>query len=299
MEVSGYKAYTWENANFCDTELIFVSVGGTNLEAVGNELKSKLDADKTYYIITCENSSNPSGKLKRAIGTDNIYVSEATVFCTTTENGGMDILSENYPYLQCNADLLAGYAPKVSDVKPVLEFGNFLTRKLYTYNAASCVIAYLGWYKGYTDYAKAANDEEILKLLDKNYEITNKVLCREFGYDEKDQEEFALLSKKKFCDKTIVDTVSRNAREPQRKLGADERIIGPMKLIYKYGENPEILIKTAACAIMYDEGEEWLKIKAENSVEEILENICGLNKDDALYAKILKEYNAMYKERKK
>lgn len=298
IKVDRYTAYTWEDASFDDTDLIFVSVGGTNLNDVGAALKSRLDSNKKYYIITCENCSNPSGRLKEAIGLENVCVSEATVFCTTIENGNIDISSENYPYLQCNADLLCGYIPPVSGVKPVAEFGNFLTRKLFTYNAASCVIAYLGWYMGYTDYAKAANDEEILKLLDENYEITNRVLCKEFGYDQKDQEEFALLSKKKFCDKTITDTVARNAREPQRKLGADERIIGPMKLIYKYGEAPDVLIKTAAAALMYDDGDEWLKIKTEKSVEQILESICGLTEEDELYVRILKEYNAMKQERK-
>lgn len=295
MEVSGYKAYTWDNADLSDTELILVSVGGTNLKDVGESLKKLLKADKKYYIITCENYSNPAGKLKDAIGLDNVLVSEATVFCTTIDNGSLDISSENYPYLQFNADLLGGYVPSVKAIKPVENFGNFLTRKLFTYNAASCIIAYLGWLDGYEDYAKAANDENILALLDKNYEITNRVLCKEFGYDEKDQAEFALLSRNKFTDKTIVDTVARNAREPQRKLGSAERIIGPMLVIDKYGEDTSVLEKTAAAMLLYDnDGEdEWRKIKTENTPEKILTNICGLDKESRLFEGILRYYNEL------
>ena len=144
------------------------------------------------------------------------------MFCTTTDDG-LDIMIENYPYLQCNADLLEGFYPNIKGIKPVNGFGDFLKRKLYTYNAASCVIAYIGYVKGYTDYADAANDSEILKLLDKNYEQTNKALCKGFGYDTKEQEEFALLSKEKFTSRAIKDTVSRNARDPLRKLAAGER----------------------------------------------------------------------------
>lgn len=299
MTVSGYKAYTWDNADFSDAELIFVSVCGTNLADVGAELKARLSADKSYYIITCENYSNPAGKLKEAIGMDNVFVSEATVFCTTIDDTELDISSENYPYLQCNADLLNGYTPSVGAVKPVSEFGNFLTRKLFTYNAASCIIAYLGWLDGYTDYAEAANDEKILKLLDENYAVTNRVLCREFGYDQKDQEEFALLSRNKFTDKTIADTVARNAREPQRKLGKEERIIGPMLVIDKYGEDTSVLQKTAAAMLLYDnDGEdEWKRIKSENTPEEILEKICGLDRDSSLCSGILSYYNQMKKEK--
>ena len=288
--VNNFKAYTWENADLEDAELILISVGGQNLKDVGASLAPLLDEQKHYYIITAENASHPSKTLREAIGKENISVSESTVFCTTIEDGGLDINSENYPYLQCDADLLEGYVPSAKTLKPIGNFSNFLTRKLYTYNAASCVIAYLGWKKGYSNYADAANDEEILELLDKNYEATNKVLCREFGYEEADQAEFAALSKAKFCDRTIVDTVARNARDPQRKLGAAERIIGPIKLLYKYGEDASVLEKTAAAAILYDnEGEDaWRAIKAEKTNEEILTEICGLDKEDVIFKNIIK-----------
>lgn len=288
--VNGFKAYTWENADLEDTDLIFVSVGGQNLNDVGASLNTLLRDDKHYYIVTAENASHPSKTLKEAIGKENISVSESTVFCTTIEDGQLDINSENYPYLQCDADLLDGYVPNAKTVKPIANFSNFLTRKLYTYNAASCVIAYLGWKKGYTVYADAANDEEILELLDLNYEVTNRVLCKEFGYEEADQTEFAALSKAKFCDPTIVDTVARNARDPQRKLAAAERIIGPIRLLHKYGEDASVLERTAAAALLYDqEGEtSWRKIKAEKTNEEILRDICGLEQEEEIFKNIMK-----------
>lgn len=288
LRVDNYRAYTWAGADFSDTELIFVSVGGSNLKDVGKELKKRL-GEQNYYIITCENASNPSGILKDAIGKENAAVSEATVFCTTTSDGGLDISSENYPYLQCDAQLLNGYVPPVKTVKLIEHFGDFLTRKLYTYNAASCVIAYLGALKGYTDYGEAANDKEIQALLDENYAVTNRVLCREFGYDKKEQEEFAALSKVKFCDRTITDTIARNAREPQRKLTKSERIIGPMLLMQKYGEDSSVLEKTAAAMLLYDAGgeDQWREIKENSSHEEILEQICGLDKENALFERIM------------
>lgn len=287
--VNNFKAYTWEDACLEDAELILVSVGGQNLKDVGASLASLLAEDKHYYIITAENASHPSQTLREAIGKDNISVSEATVFCTTIEDGGLDINSENYPYLQCDADLLKGYVPRAKTIKPIREFSNFLTRKLFTYNAASCVIAYLGWTFGYENYADAANDEKILEMLDANYAVTNKVLCKEFGYEEADQAEFAALSKAKFCDRTIIDTIARNARDPQRKLGANERIIGPIKLLHKYGEDASVLEKTAAAAILYDHAGEdiWRAIKAEKSNEQILTDICGLEPNSVIYKNIL------------
>jgi len=286
--VDHYKACTWETADLEDANLILVSVGGQNLKAVGESLGKLLKDDRHYYIITAENASHPSETLRAAIGKDNISVSESTVFCTTIENGGLDINSENYPYLQCDADLLDGFVPAAHTLKMIGNFSNFLTRKLFTYNAASCVIAYLGWQKGYSNYADAANDPEILELLDQNYAATNRVLCKEFGYDEADQAEFAALSKAKFCDRTIIDTVARNARDPQRKLAANERILGPICLLHKYGEDASVLERTAAAAILYDhEGEHaWRAIKAEKTNAQILTDICGLEVESKIFESI-------------
>lgn len=288
--VNKFKACTWENADLEDANLIFVSVGGQNLKDVGEKLRGLLKDGIHYYIVTAENASHPSKTLKEAIGRDHISVSESTVFCTTIEDEGLDINSENYPYLQCDADLLEGYVPAAKTIKPISNFSNFLTRKLYTYNAASCVIAYLGWKKGYTVYGDAANDEEILALLDRNYEVTNRVLCKEFGYEEADQAEFAALSKAKFCDRTIVDTIARNARDPQRKLAAAERIMGPIRLLHKYGEDASVLERTAAAALLYDQEEEttWRKMKAEKSEEEILQDVCGLAPEEEIFKNIMK-----------
>ena len=295
FEVSGYTACTWDEVSKIEDELILVSVCGPNLPDVGAALKARLDQGKHYYIITAENSSKPAKVLREAIGMNNVSVSESTVFCTTIEGDGeLNIASENYPYLQCDADLLDGYVPDVAGIRPVCEFGNFLTRKLFTYNAASCVIAYLGWLRGYTDYGEAANDPEILTLLDRNYAATNRALCREFGYEEKDQAEFAALSKVKFTDRTIVDTVARNAREPQRKLGAAERVIGPMLLLHKYGEDCSVLEMTAAAMLCYDnDGEDkWRAIKAEKSAADILCEIGGLPADHPCFARIMAHYEA-------
>lgn len=298
--VKDYDCCGWEEADFTDAELILVSVGGSNLADVGAELKKKLSAERHYDIITCENSSHPAEVLKAAIGDGfDISVSESTVFCTTIETaeGKLDINSENYPYLQCNGDLLPGFVSDMPGIRPMKEFGDFLTRKLYTYNAASCVLAYLGFLKGYTDYREAGRDPEILEKLDRNYEMTNHALCKSYGYEPEDQKEFAALSRAKFTNQTIVDTIDRNAREPQRKLQDKERMIGPMKLIYAEGIVPDVLIETTAAALLYDKGDEWIKICENHTPGEILEEICNLHPGEFLYEEILKKYDELKKSR--
>jgi len=294
VTVSDYVAYTWENADIEneDAALLFVSVGVTNLTDAGENLKRLLKKNAEYNIISCENAANPSKILEEAYGArEKAGFSDATVFCTTIEKNGesLDILSEDYPYLQCDKKPLKSNMPKINGVRPVENFENFLTRKIYTYNSASAIIAYLGWAKGYTVYSDAANDPEILDLLDINYIEVGDALCKTFGYDKTDQSEFAALSKKKFCDATISDTIERNAREPHRKLGGNERVTGPMKLIEANNGDSRVLQKTAAAMLIYSNENdiEWTRIKQEKSYGQILEEIAGLEKDGKLYDGIL------------
>lgn len=293
LSIGFSAAYTWETIDtsaFDGAEVILVSVGGNNLPDVGTELKKYINADAK--IIVCENASSPAKKLGAAIGLDGLKIAESTVFCTTIEKakGSVAINSEWYPYLQFDGDVFGKDSPVLDGLKAVSNFGGFLDRKLYTYNSASCIIAYLGALKGYTVYSDAANDEEILALLDKNYEIINECICKEYGYEENDQKEFALLSRDKFTDKTLVDTVARNAREPQRKITRAERIVAPMLLEEKYGKDSSVLEKTLAAALLYtpEEETEWNNMLSEQGYEGILQGLCGLDKDSAIYARILK-----------
>ncbi|MBO4356517.1 MAG: hypothetical protein J5850_06675, partial [Clostridia bacterium] len=180
------EAMTWENVDsrlFDGAEVVLVSVGGNNLADVGIELKKYINKDNK--IIVCENASSPAKKLYDSIGIDGLKISESTVFCTTIEKekGTLAINSEWYPYLQYDSYAFGGNVIDINGLKAVSNFSGFLDRKLYTYNSASCIIAYLGALKGYSLYSDAANDPEILGLLDRNYEIINECICKEYGYD--------------------------------------------------------------------------------------------------------------------
>lgn len=292
LSVAVAGAYTWETVQpevFADADLILVSVGGTNLPDVGAQLRKHITADAR--IIVCENASSPAQKLYDAIGMEGVSVAESTVFCTTIEKapGSVAINSEWYPCLQFDGGVFSENCHFPEGLKPVANFGGFLNRKLYTYNSASCIIAYLGAFKGYTVYGDAANDPQILSLLDRNYESINHCICREYGYEEQDQKEFALLSRDKFTDRTLVDTVARNAREPQRKLTFRERIVAPMLLQQRYGADSLVLEKTLAAALLYTPPEEtqWNAILREKGYEGVLQELCGLDSASPIYARIL------------
>lgn len=160
-----------------------------------------------------------------------------------------------------------------------------MIRKIYTYNAASAVIAYLGAKKGYCEYPDAANDAEIARELDSFYAEINCAICAEYGIDPREQAEFAELSRRKFQNRAIKDSVERNAANPARKLSAGERIIAPARLILKHGGSADALVKTAAAAI------EYMGAKDAREAERALTDICGINMNESIFGKIMSWLN--------
>ena len=114
-------------------------------------------------------------------------------------------------------------------------------------------------------------------------------MCLEYGYEENDQKEFALLSRNKFTDKTIVDTIARNAREPQRKIPDKERVVGPLKLLLKHGLDSSVLEMTLASMLLYNPSQEteWNKMLNDLGYEKILKDLCAINKDTELYDRVI------------
>lgn len=127
-------------------------------------------------------------------------------------------------HLEFDGDAIA--APQF---KPTKRFQNHLTRKLFTYNSASALIAYAGAWLGYEDYGEATRCQVVDALLDRHYTAYNVALCSIFGYGWEEQRDFAALSKQKFQSRDIADTIARNARSPHIKLsrgGPNHRLRG-------------------------------------------------------------------------
>jgi mannitol-1-phosphate 5-dehydrogenase len=299
-----------------ETRLVFISVGGTRVAEVAKWLASqwtgRIDkASGECSVILCENAVRPAELFRQSFMSSlkedersaagmMFGFSEATVFCTTIESSRnpLDIRSEDYSLLQCSSEPLKSNLPAVRGLVPIRDFDDFLTRKLYTYNAASAAISYLGSLKGYTVFSDAANDPDVLLLLEKLYLEVGKAICAEFGYGPEEQREFAARSLAKFRDRAIRDTIARNAREPHRKLASGERIIGAALLVEKHSGDVGPLAVTAAAALLFRDGEdaEWSALQKASCPAGILEKVSGLRQSSTLALRILDEYAALKKK---
>ncbi len=306
-----------------NADAVFNAVGGKNLGEIvpfiakGIEKKSR----RGGYInfITCENWKKPADIIKAGVTeilTDEakpyfekyVGITEAVIMRSAIEpdpellkKDPLIVNVQDFWHLPVDKERVKGELPDIKGLELMDNFGGFLERKFYTYNAANGTVSYLGALLGYKKIADAAHDERILKVLDGVYSETARALSKKHNFPLDEQLAFTLTSKKKLQDYTIVDFIERNARDPLRKLGPDDRLVGSARLVESCGIKPENLALAIAAAIYYtnDEDEFALKLRdmRENEgVDSVIKNVCRLDENSDL-AMLIKEKIAYLKEK--
>ncbi len=303
----------WED-EVVATGLVFTAVFGNNLEDLSRDLAAalrkryNLNPRALLTIITCENATNAANFLKENIihnlsDAEQIWLeevvgfSESIIFRTcldaTPDQNLLTIRSQNFFELPCDADGIKKEV-HIHGLRPLKNFDNQLRRKIYTYNCINAVIAYLGAKKGYQQLPEAAQDEEILFTARKAAVESSDALVAEFGFDAKEQEEWMNAAFRKFSDKNMPDPIKRNAADPARKLGRDDRLIGPALLALKHDIYPEGLLEGIMACFDYKDpniSSSLDKLITENGIDFVLNKICGLSNDEQLFMLIKKEFS--------
>lgn len=313
-EVKGARAISLADTEraadaIADADAVFTAVGGKNLESLipvlvkGIEKKAK--KGDSLNIVTCENWKLPASILKDGIEasvsedtkeylTEHVGITEAVIMRSAIEPDAEQLKTDplivnvqDFWEFPVDASRIAGELPAIRGLKLIPEFTGFLERKFYTYNAANGTTSYIGALLGYEKIADAAHDERIIKILDGVYEETAKALSKKHHFSLEEQLAFTLMSKNKLQDYTIVDFIERNARDPLRKLGKDDRLVGSARLVLEYGIEPQNLCIAIAAAIYYENEQdefarELTRMRKEEGIDAILKKVCALEAEGHL-----------------
>ena len=296
--------------------LVATSVGAVNIETTAVFLRNILmgmDFDKSLNWLICENAVRPSLKIRDILlKVDNPQFREfvttklglvETQILRTGMNASKEALQEHpltvrmqdWWSLPFDKDAFIGPIPDVTGLLPKSNFKNELVRKIYTFNGTNGPIAYIGWVNGYKILHEAAL--AFISFFSDIQEESAHGLIGEFGLDEKEQREFMALAMKKYTDPALNDEIERNARDLRRKLGREERLVGPALLCLKHGKKPMAYARAIAAAYCYDgssdEGTcEVIQTIKMNGIKEALVKYSGLERDNELYWLVLEAYNS-------
>lgn len=305
-------------------DCVFNSVGGKNLNEIVPFLTAGIEKravcnPKPLNIITCENWKKPADILKDGISAtitpehkhffeENVGITEAVIMRSAIEStpellakDPLVVNAQNFWKFPFDASRLKAPVPEqMICLEPIYEFTGFLERKFYTYNAANGTTSYVGAILGYKYIADAAYDERILKLLDGVYHETATALSKKHDFPFEEQWAFTRTSLNKLQDRNIVDYIERNARDPIRKLGPDDRLVGSARLCVEYGVVPENLAIAIACAMHYEEASDEFAVQLKNLREEegvcaVIEKICKLDINSQLAQLILEKVELIKK----
>jgi mannitol-1-phosphate 5-dehydrogenase len=295
--------------------LITTAVGPHILPAIATILAEGLQKRATInktplHIIACENMIGGSDVLK------------SHVFAMISE-ADKPLFEKYYGFLNCAVDRIVpnqkhddplsvvvepffewviekrniiGAIPPIQGAHFVDDLKPYIERKLFTVNTGHAIASYLGYYKKLQTIQEAMNDGEIRSDVEKALNESGAVLVKKYGWNENEHQSYIQKIIQRFMNPSISDEVVRVARSPIRKLGANDRLIGPATQYYDlFGQVPHGLVKGIAALLLFDyeNDEEAVALQQtiqKEGVEEALYQYSQLEKTHPLVAAIKNQW---------
>jgi mannitol-1-phosphate 5-dehydrogenase len=198
---------------------------------------------------------------------------------------------EAYCELPVDATAFRGPIPELAHLKAHRDFGAYVERKLFVHNASHAATAYLGYHRGYEYIWQAIGDPIVFVEVRSALAESCAALHSKHGMERAALEAHADDLLRRYRNKGLADQVTRVARDPIRKLGPKDRLIGAMRLCEEQSIAPAALAFATAAAIRYDHSEDPAaqQIQAQLQSEgltAVLQDICGLEAQSTLVAHV-------------
>jgi len=300
-----------------DASLVCTAVGVNALRhvapsiAMGIRLRADGGVSDPLNIIICENLLHASdvlrGYILKALPPEyadyvagNVGFVESVVSrmvpVMTEEQRRKDpllVVVEEYKKLPVARRGFVGDIPEIVGFQPYDNFGAYVERKLFTHNLGHAAAAYLGYLRGHEYVYRAVGDPVVRAVVEKALAETGEALIKRHGFTPDEHREHIEDLLHRFANVALGDTVARVGRDPIRKLGPDDRLIGGAKLALSYGITPRNVCLAAAAALVYDNPDDPAAMEIQRTIREegldrVFEAICGIAPDSEL-AQLIRE----------
>jgi mannitol-1-phosphate 5-dehydrogenase len=206
------------------------------------------------------------------------------------------VWTDGYAELPVDGRSFRGPIPEVPALRLVDDMRAEETRKIYTYNMAHAVLAYQGARRGYDLIVNCMADLNVYAEAEGVLDEASRALQAEYGYTAEEMSAWTKEALERTNNPVLGDTVKRYAADSRRKLGRNDRLVGPALLALKHGIEPRHIISAIAAGLGYvdagDVGATYVQETLSNSgLREAVCEICGLTPaDDVLLDSIVKAY---------
>ena len=180
------------------------------------------------------------------------------------------VISDAHHELPYDASAARAKIPQISGLKPAENFVVEMERKLFTHNLGHASLAYLGKLKGYLYVHEGMQDPSLNAVFEGALDETTEALVRKYPKYIQAEEHARIRRdvKIRFGNPMIADTVKRVAKDPVRKLGPEERLIGSAKLCLSQGVFPDRIATICGAALCYDEPDDPDAVRLQRMIRE-------------------------------
>lgn len=186
-----------------------------------------------------------------------------------------------------------GSVPGLRLVEP---FDAWMTDKLWVFNAGHAAAAYLGALAGASTVAEAMSVRAVADTVEQVLVECRYAVAAAAGRQVGGVGTSVQHCLDRYRDPAMADPVVRVARDPRRKLGAGDRIIGPAVAAMGAGVVPEALAETAAAALLHtgDAGAVDLRREVDrDGPAEVLATVSDLDPTDEVSRMVCAAYDRM------
>ena len=167
--------------------------------------------------------------------------------------------------------------------------------KLYIHNTPHCIAAYLGSLSNSIFLHEGMCISNIYTIVKNAMLEMGEAIVNVYGLDRNFVDWYSNKELSRFSNSLLCDPITRVAREPFRKLGLTNRLIGAAQLCLRAGVKPKNIITGIMAAFSYDDindNDSNIKILMESlSPVDFLSLIINIHPNEALYELIIDDWS--------
>jgi mannitol-1-phosphate 5-dehydrogenase len=202
---------------------------------------------------------------------------------------GVDVTVETFYEWVVDSSPFSGNVPPIPGAHFVDSLAPYIERKLFTVNTGHATVAYTGFLQGAKTISEAIAIPTVRRAAEDALRETSAALVAKHGLDETEMAAYRAKILERFTNPHLVDEVTRVGREPLRKLGRNDRFIGPAVDHVAYvGSVPQALLAAVGAALRFDAPGDTQSVELQRLLdgapaEEIVNEVMGVVPGEALY----------------
>ena len=255
-------------------------------------------------VMACENAINATDLLKAEVvkALPDAAVADGAIFANTAvdrivpgqdPNAGLDVTVESFFEWAIESGPFGDSVPTIPDAHFVDDLAPYIERKLFTVNTGHATAAYHGFAAGVASMSEAFSTPAIAAEVRAVLDETKQLLVAKHGFDPEVQQAYIDKNMVRFANPQLSDTVERVGRQPLRKLGRNERFVGPAAELAERGIGSDALVRTMGVALKFDVDDDPQSVElqqllgGETSTDALVTQVTGLEAAHPLYGAVV------------